>query len=440
MDVYESAKTLLLEAKKSGATGVRIASGERHSYSVVLEQGNASPEIRHGRYIILVVYVGARTALVETSTTTEQGLKRLAEKAVEMARASMEDPFAGLSDASLWPKDVEEMRKMLDKMDRTALPTLKELTDLAHALEDAAMSQKGIMRTESALAGVQYGRSVFMTSKGFEAFGEGTRYVLSTDAVAGSGETMVQGSDGDSRTHRSDLKNPLSIGLLAAERALARVGASSFSGGLMPVVFDRLVAQALISPLLSATLGSNVYADNSFLKEHLGRRICSDMITIVDDPHIPRMNNSRIYDSDGVASKHMPIILGGILQMWLTSLKSAAQLGVMPTGHGGGHLGNVIVRNGECSQNELMADIRRGFYVTRVMGLNANTTTGDFCCGAQGFLIEDGKVARPIDQMTIAGSLLEMLKSMEIANDRDERRTFSAPSLRIESMVVAGKS
>ena len=147
MDIHQTAKTLLFEAKKCGATGARVASSESHGYSVVLEQGNARPEINHDRDALLVVYVGQRTAVVRTSTTTEVGLRRLAQKAVEMARGSMEDPFASLAEEALWPRDVARLQKMLDKVDPNPLTTLDELTKSVLEIEDASMSKKGIKRT-----------------------------------------------------------------------------------------------------------------------------------------------------------------------------------------------------------------------------------------------------------------------------------------------------
>ena len=207
----------------------------------------------------------------------------------------------------------------------------------------------------------------------------------------------------------------------------------------MPVIFDWRSAKAVISPLLAAMFGENVFSDNSFLKEYLGKRICPETIMIVDDPHIPRFGNSRVYDGDAVASRFVPVVVGGILQMWLTSLKSAAQLGVSPTGHSGNHLSNIIVGNGVHARDELMSGIAQGLLVTETMGHGANVTTGDFSCGAEGFLIEHGKVCRPVDEMTIAGNLIDMCRTMQVANDRDERLTFSVPSIYIERMMVAGK-
>ncbi len=440
MEIYETAKMVLSEAKKCGATGARVAASETHSYSVELEQGNVRPQVNHGRNMILVVYVGERTAMVQSLTTTEAGLKRIALKAVEMARASMEDPFARLSEEILWPKDMERLRRQIDKVDLSPMPSLVELTQYTRALEDAVMSQKGITKTESVSAGVRHGRSVLMTSKGFVGFGENTGYGLSIDAVAGDGDHMVQGSDGDLKTHRSDLRSPMAVGLLAAERALMRLGSSSFAGGRMPVVFDRRSSNSIIGSLIAATFGSNVFSDNSFLKEYLGKRICSEMITIADNPFIPRMGNSRMYDGEAVASRYTPVVMGGILQMWLTSLESSGQLNVPETGHSGNRLANVVVSNGVLTREELISDISQGLLVTATLGHGANITTGDYSCGAEGFLIQNGKVARPVDEMTIAGNLLEMFSTMCPANDRDASLSFSAPSMRIENMMVAGKN
>ncbi|TSC62255.1 MAG: PmbA protein [Parcubacteria group bacterium Gr01-1014_48] len=440
MEICDIGKMLLSAAKKHGATGARVIAGEEHSYGVVLEQGNVRPEITHSRWFTFAVHVGLRTATVATTTSSLAGLDRLAQKGVEMARASSDDPYAFLSNESLWQKNIDGLRTYLDLYDRSPRPTLAELEDSARALEDAVLSQEGITRIEGAVSAAVYRHDILLTSAGFEFEGEATSYMHGAGAVAGDGEAMVEGSKIETTTHRTNLRTPEQIGLIAAKRALARRGACSVSGGRMPVVFDILSSPQIISALFSAISGENVYSENTFLKEFLGKRICNEPIQIADHPHLPRMNKSRICDEDGVASRYTPIVVDGVLKTWLTSLKSAAKLGVVCTGHGGGQTGNIIVDNGDLSRDELIEDIPRGLLVTHLLGRGVDLPTGDYSFGAAGFLIENGKVSRPVDEMTIAGNLLDLFRTMRVANDRDMREAVSVPSIRVEDVTVAGKS
>lgn len=380
-----------------------------------------------------------RTATVATTTSSLVGLDRLAQKAVEMARVSSDDPYALLSDASLWPQNVEALRAYLDLCDSSPRPTLVEFEDWSRALEDAALSLQGVTRTEGATSALVHAHGILLTSEGFESEGEYTSYVHGVEAVAGNGENMVQGSKMEVMTHRADLQTPMAIGLIAAGRALARVGACSVAGGRMPVVFDILSSPRIISALFSAISGGAVYSGNTFLKEFLGKRICEQPITIADHPHLPRMNKSRICDEDGVAARYTPIVVDGTLKTWLTSLKSAAKLGVRCTGHGGGNSGNSIVDNGDLSRDELIEDISRGFLVMHLLGHGVDLPTGNYSFGAEGFLIENGRVGRAIDEMTIAGNLLDVFRTMRVANDRDVRQAVSVPSIRVDDVTVAGK-
>ncbi len=440
MTIYETAQFLLRQAKKNGATGSCVLVSEVDAYGILREQGNERPEITHKRKMSLEVHVGRRVAHVSGSAGSRESLTRLLLKAVEMAKASTEDPFASVAGEPLWPRDMARLSDSLDLVDRSLLPSLCELSQTAHALEDAALSQKGITRTEGVSSAALRKYEITMNSEGFTGLSERTTHVRSVEAVAGDGEHMVEGSDMDVRIHRSDLRSSLSIGTLAAERALAQVGTTSVPGGRMPVVFDKLISSSLIGALLAGITGSRVYSKSTFLKEYLGERICDPSITIIDHPHIPRMGKSRLYDADGVGARYLPIVVDGVLKTWLTSLKSSVKLAVRCTGHGGNTSGNIIVGNGIVSQRELIADIPRGLLITSLLGHGANIETGNYSYGAKGFLIENGKICRPVDEMTIAGNLLDAFGRMRVANDRDMRLSVSVPSIRVDDVTVAGKN
>jgi len=439
MNAMETSKILLHAAKRHGATGARVGVKEAYAYGVRVEQGNESPEISHERKIGLVVYVGDRNAMVGGSATSKKGLTALARKAVEMARVSTPDPYSFLAPEELWAAGISERTPALEVFDTAPPPTLKELAGMAHAIEEGALSCNGVSRTEITEADFVCTHTLLATSNGFIGEHARTHYDLGGVAIAGAGEQMVSGTESDERTHREDLKDPSAIGRIAGERASRRLGSASMAGGVMPVVFDALVSPQILGTFLSAISGDAVYLGQTFLKNMLHERICPPDVTIIDYPNLPRMIGSHLYDGDGVGIYFLKIVKEGVLKSWLTSLKSAAQLSVRCTGHEGG-IGNVILENTPISRQDLIADISRGFLVTNLLGYGADLVTGTYSVGAEGFLIENGAIGRPIDEMTIAGNMLDVFRTMRVANDRYVQWQISAPSIRVDNVMVAGKN
>jgi PmbA protein len=317
---------------------------------------------------------------------------------------------------------------------------------MALAIEDAARAVPGITNSEG--AGVTAGRSVIAlaTSHGFCRAYRTSGYSGSASVIAGEGGAMQRDYASHSARWLGDLDGPDVIGRKAGERAIARLNPGKVASGTMPVVYDPRVGTSLVGHLLAAITGSAITRKTSFLLDHEGKPVFGPGVTITDDPHRRRGLRSKPFDGEGVATGPSKLVDGGRLTGWLLDSASARQLGREPTGHAtrgiGGTPGasatNVDMLPGTLSVDELIADIRLGVYVTELIGQGVNPVTGDYSRGATGFLIENGQIAGPVAEITIAGNLIEMFRALVPASDLEHRRAVNVPTIRIEGMTVAG--
>jgi PmbA protein len=359
-----------------------------------------------------------------------------------MAREAPEDPFSGLA-----PED----RLLRDSGpdvagDDGADPPPTELKARALAIEEIARSFPGITNSEG--AGVSAGRSVtaLATSHGFCRGYKTSGYSGSVSVIAGSGSGMQRDYASHSVRHYADLDEPEALGRLAAQRALARLDPGKLSSGTMPIVFDPRVGGSLVGHLLSAITGAAIARKTSFLLGREDEPVFGAGITIRDDPHRPRGLRSKPFDAEGLATAPRNLVEQGRLTGWLMDSASARQLGKEPTGHAtrgiGGSPGagatNVELLPGPVGRAELIGDIKHGLLVTELIGQGVNPVTGDYSRGASGFIIENGEVTTPVAEITIAGNLVEMFRSLTAANDLEHRRAVNVPTLRVEGMTVAG--
>ena len=242
-------------------------------------------------------------------------------------------------------------------------------------------------------------------------------------------------------------KSPEKIGRSAGERTVARLNPRKVSTRKVPVVFDRRIAGTLVSHLASAANGGAVARKTTFLRDKMGQKLFADGIDIVDDPLRRRGLRSRPFDGEGVAGKELKLIDGGVLRSWLLDCATARELGLATTGHASRGVStvpspaatNLHMAAGSVSPEELIADIKDGFYVTDLIGMGANMVTGDYSRGASGFWIENGKRTYAVSEVTIAGHLLDIFRSLTPANDLEFRFGTNAPTLRMEELTVAGQ-
>ena len=413
-------------ADSTTATGVQMRLGALEDVSRSQDGG-----------LSLRLYVGQRSARVATTRHDAASLDALGEQAMAMARAAPEDAYAGLAPADLLLKgEIPELD--LAQADDPGADWLREQ---AAACEDAARAVPGVTNSEGGSAGANRAVHALATSHGFAGAYMVTGYSLSASVLAGSGDAMQRDHDWHSARHLSDLDDAAAIGQRAGERAVARLNPGTLPSGPMPVLFDPRVGGGLIGNLVAAMAGPMIARGTSYLLGLEGQRVAPPGITILDDPHVQRGLRSRPYDSDGLPTAARALVDDGVLGEWLLDLVSARKLGRAPTGHAAGagvSTTNMRVRPGAVSLGELMADIKDGVLLTEVVGQGVNYTSGDYSRGASGFRIIDGAIAGPVAGFTIAGNLKAMFADLRAADDLDTRHATHVPTLRTDSLTVAG--
>ncbi len=429
-----------------------LSRGADAADAVVLRSMSLGIEVRDGAVeesesaegddLGLRVLVGRRQAVVSTNDMGSDGIAALAERAVAMARAAPEDKFAGLADEKLLAQDFPD----LDLIDRH-LPEVKQLEAMARAAEQAALAVKGVSKSGGASASAGIGGMVLVTSHGFRGAYMGSNHGVSMTAITGEGTGMERDYDFSSALHASDLESPEKVGRRAGERAIERLNPRKVSTRKVPVIFDPRVSGTVVSHLANAANGASIARKVSFLKDKMGEKLFADGIRMVDDPLRKRGLRSRPFDGEGVAGRKLALVEDGRLSSWLLDSGTARELGLVTTGHaqrGASSVpspgsSNLYLEPGNISPEALMADIADGFYVTDLIGMGVNMVTGDYSRGANGFWIENGKRTYPVSEVTIAGHLFDIFRSMQPANDLEFVYGTNAPTLRLEGLTVAGQ-
>ena len=436
------AERLVKAARSAGADAADAVAMRSMSQSVEVRDGAVEESQRaEGNDMGLRVLVGKRQAVVSTNDIQGESVDALAERAVAMARAAPEDRFAGLADQDLLAREFPD----LDLVDR-ALPDVGALEQAARRAEQAGLAVKGVSKSGGASASAGIGGMVLLTSHGFSGAYLGSRHSISMQAIAGEGTAMETDYDYASVLHAADLDAPEKIGRSAGERAVARLNPRKVTTKKVPVVFDRRIAGSLIGHLVSAISGGAIARKTSFLKDKLGERLFAPGINVIDDPLRRRGLRSRPFDAEGVAARKMALVADGTLKTWLLDCATARELDLTTTGHAHRSASstpspgptNLHLEPGTQSPEELIKDIGEGFYVTGLIGMGVNIVTGDYSRGAAGFWIENGERTYPVSEVTIAGHLAEMFRTLKPANDLEFRYGTNAPTVRVEGLTIAG--
>jgi PmbA protein len=442
-EALDRAQSLAAAARKAGADAADSVYGCDASSGVTVRLGELEDvERSESEHVGLRVFVGQRSATVSSSDLAPRTLETLVERVIAMAKEAPEDAYAGLA-----PED-RLMRKKAPNLDieDAAEPDPASLRARALEAEDSARAVTGVTNSEG--GGASFGRAqvALATSHGFTGGYAGTSHSLWASVVAGEGAGMQRDYATHSTRHLHDLEAPDSVGARAGSRAVARLNPSRIPSGPMPIIFDPRVGNSFIGHLLGAMAGPSVTRKASFLLDRKGERVLPAGLHVVDDPLRQRGLRSRPFDGEGLPTAMMRLIDDGVLVDWLMDSASARQLGLAPTGHatrGGGapSVGatNVHLEGGTATPRELMSDVKRGLYVTELIGHGVNPVTGDYSRGASGFLIENGSVSHAVAEVTIAGNLKDMFANLVAADDLQFRYTINVPTLRIDGMTLAGE-
>lgn len=437
---------LLNRALKGGADAADAVMVESRSLGASYRQGKPEDIERSESFDVgLRCMVGKRQAVVSSTDMKPDMMDELAARGIAMAKASPEDPWCGIAS----PEQIATTVPDLDLHDPT-VPEVESLIESARIAEEAALAVNGVKQSEGASAGYGAG-SVALAIRGdgvrFGAAYSTSSFSLSCSVIAEDAEGhMERDYDFSSVRHMSALEDAATVGRTAAEKTVKRVGARKMPSGKVPVVFDPRVASSLVGHLAGAINGSSVARGSSFLKDRMGQQIFANGIRIIDDPLRQRGMRSRAVDGEGIPGRELALIDDGHLQTWILDCASARQLGLQTTGHASRGTGgppspgtsNLYLAAGEISAVDLIRNVGTGFYVTELIGFGVNGVTGDYSRGAAGFWIENGEIAFPVSEMTIAGNLKDMFMQLTPANDLTFRYGTNAPTLVVEGMTVAG--
>lgn len=446
-DFKEVAQDVVRRAMQGGATAAEAVVLEGTEFSTVVRLGTVETLKEAGSKAIGVrVFFGQRAASTHSSDFTRDGLDRMVESALGLAKITSEDPYAGLPEA----QEMGALGGDLDLFheDVYSLPTDGRI-DYARRAEKAAMdADPRITNSEGGSFDAATGRKVLVNSLGFT--GEYRRSYCSVSAVpvAREGDSMQRDYWFSVARKLAALESPEEVGRTAAQRAVRRLGARKVKTCKVPIVFDPMVARSIIEHVFEGVNGDAVYRHASFLAGKLGEKVAGENVTVIDDGTVPGGFGTTPFDGEGLPARRTVVIERGVLASYLLNSYTARKLSLKSTGNAsrglagtpGIGVGNFFLQPGTRSPQEIIGEVKDGLYVTELLGFGVNMVTGDYSRGASGLWISNGELAYPVEEITIAGNLKDVFHNItEIGNDLVFRGAVAAPTIRVDGMTVAGE-
>ena len=428
------AADVLRRCKAAGADQAEVAASIDVGLNVSVRLGDVETvEHTRDRSFGVTVYFDKRKGSASTADLNADSIAKTVEQACAIARYTEADPASGLADAARMAREFGEF-DLWHPWDIS----VEDAITLGLEIEDAGRSVAGISNSEGASVQAGQALAVYANSHGFVGRERGTRHMLSVSLLAEDAAGMQSAYWYDSVRAASDFGPAAAIGRKAAERVLSRLGAQTLSTRQCPVLFASEVARGLIGHLLNAVSGGALYRKASFLLDACGQRLLPEFVDIIEDPHLRRGHASASFDAEGVATTRSALVERGVLQRYLLSSYSARMLGLESTGNAGG-IHNLLVRGGDDDFPALLKKMGTGLLVTDLMGQGVNTVTGDYSRGAAGYWVENGVIAYPVEEITIAANLRDMYANIvAIGSDVDPRSHVLTGSILVERMTVAG--
>lgn len=434
-EALESLAAEALEhAKELGASAAEVALGTSDGLSVTARLGEVETvERTRDKDLSVTVYFGSRSGSASTSDFRAGAVRDTVRAACTIARYTAADPCSGLADPDRLARSIPD----LDLYHEWELGP-EDAVDLAVRTEDAARADKRIVNSEGATVTSHRGLSVYGNSLGFLGSVRGTRHSISCAVVAGQDGGMQRDYWYTVARDPRGLDDAASVGRIAAERAVRRLGGRKISTRQCDVIFEAQVAASLWSHWVSATRGPSLYRGASFLVDSLGKQVFADHISIRELPLLPGRLASAAFDSEGVATADRTVVDGGRIAGYFLDSYSARKLGLASTASSGG-VHNLTITPTAGSLEDLLRDMGRGLLVTELIGFGVNTVTGDYSRGAAGFLVEDGRIAGPVEEITVAGNLKDMFRNIRaVGSDVDYRGSIVTGSVWVPGLTVAG--
>ena len=426
---------ILGEARKQGADACEVGVSLDAGLSASVRMGDVETvEFNRDQGFGITVYQGKRKGSASTSDSTKEAIIDTVKAACNIARYASEDPCAGLADPELMAKDLPDL-DLYHPWDINA----EEAIELAVSCEAEGRDYSSkITNSDGASVSTHQGCRVYGNSHGFIGSYISSRHSLSAVLIAQQNDDMQRDYWYTLARDANDLEGAIDVGKKAAERTVNRLGGQQVDTGRAPVLFAPEVASGLISHFLGAISGGSLYRQSSFLLDSLGKQIFPDWVRIYEHPQLKKALGSASFDNDGLATRAKDFITEGILHNYILSTYSARKLGMESTGNAGG-VNNLFIGSNAGGQEELIKKMGTGLLVTELMGQGVNIVTGDYSRGAGGFWVENGVIQYPVSEVTIAGNLRDIFKSIvAVGDDIDRRGNVQTGSILIEEMALAG--
>ncbi|MCG7874941.1 MAG: metalloprotease PmbA [Candidatus Thiodiazotropha taylori] len=435
-ELQQLVEDLLSEAERLGATAAEAAVSSNAGLSLTVRLGETET-IEHTRDngLGVTVYFGQRKGSASTSDLSPQAINETVEAACNFARYTSEDPCSGLADAELMASDNPDL-----DLYHPWRQNVEEALELAIRCEDAARDyDPRIVNSEGASLNSHDGLHVYGNTHGFMGGYPSSRHSLSCAVVGKQNESMQRDYWYTLSRQSKRLDTPEAVGRMAAERTLARLNARQLPTQQAPVLFQADVAVGLLRSFIGAIRGSALYRKASFLLDHLGKPVFPEFVTIHEEPRLARGLASAAYDNEGVATCNREFVRQGVLDSYVLDSYAARKLGMRTTGNAGG-VRNLRINSGELDREGLLRTMDKGLIVTELMGQGVNMVTGDYSRGATGFWVEGGEIQYPVEEITIAGNMREMLMGLlEVGSDVETRSSIQTGSWLIDRMMIAGE-
>ena len=433
----DKAETALKYAKSLGANEASVSFADGEGFSVTARnRAIETVQDYKDQSFSITVYLDKSVGSASSNNLSESAIKATIDKAFSLSSLTATDDCNGLADKERMAPGAKDLDLYFPwNLD------IKEAETMAIECEASALEYDDkVINSEGATVGSYVNQSLYANSHGFSGETKSTGHSISCTAIASDNGLMEMDYDYTSARHYKDLQDHKEIGSLAAKQALDHLGSKKIKTTKAPVVFSPRVSSSLISHLMTAISGSSLYRNASFLVDSKDKKICPEFISIREEPHLKRGFSSCYFDAEGVETVPRCIVENGVLKGYLLSSYSARRLGLDTTGNAGGHHNLIVEPTADENLESMIKNIDSGFLVTGLIGYGVNIVNGDYSRGANGFWIENGEIAYPVSEVTVAGNLKDMLMQINtIGNDPEKKGSIFSGSILIDDLMIAGE-
>jgi PmbA protein len=436
-NLLKVAENLVDFGRKKGADQIEVSIGEGSEFSLDVRQGEVERLVEAGsKGLSLRLFVDGKMARASSTDLSKETLEKLVENAIERAKLSSADPFAGLPEKEIITADIQKL-KMWDPAILDMTPEKKIAA--AKKTEKICLAEPKVKKCFGASYGTYTGESFLANSKGFSGSYKRTACSSGVYLQAGEDPNLFDEGWGDSSRVLANLESPEEIAAKAIHRVTRLIGAKKVETQNVPVVFESPMTADLLSFLFNCVYGRSIYLKQSFLEGKIGEKIGNDLVTVTDDGLIPGAAGTKPFDGEGVPTRKTVVIEKGFLKSYLMDTYSAKKLGMKSTGNSSG-ANNLYLAAGTSKPEEIIKSVDKGLFLTGTIGFGLVPTTGDISRGAFGLWIEKGELTYPVAEITISGNLAQLLKGIEmVGDDLKFKDSITGPTIKVAEMTVGGK-